>query len=881
MKELMFRKRSLLIIVLLFFFPKTACPVGNISVIVLPFKIHTIQKSAYLKDEILAAITKHLKQEGVVVLTPKSLTDVILEKATQSLGSIRSLGIENGADYVIWGSLTMLGRKFSLDAKMVKSFEEVAPYVFIKEGQGIENLPGAVKQISRDMEMKLFKREKVVSVVITGNKRIEDDAIKRIIKTKPGDIYLSKSLSEDLKAVYAMGYFDDIRIESEETPNGKKIIFNVKEKPTIRVIHIKGNKVYKEDKIKENLTIKVGSILNPSKVQNNVKRIEELYKEKNYHNVEVTYKIHQLKHNQADLEFDINEGKKVLIKSIKFEGNHAYTDKQLKKLMRTSEKNFLSLVTSSGDLKMENLEQDVAILTAFYYNHGYIQARVGEPQVEYKGKWIYITIKIDEGSRFKVGKVDMAGDLIIPKNELMKKLKITHETYYNRESVRNDILTLTDIYSNAGYAYAEISPRIEKNFDELKVNIIYDIKKGKQVYFEKIIIEGNDKTRDKVIRRELSVYEQGLYSGQELKKSITNLHRLDYFEDIKVNTEKGSTDDSMVLKIDVTEKPTGTISFGAGYSSVENIFGTASVSQRNLFGRGQTLEVQAQIGSATQLYKINFTEPWLFDIPLTAGFDLYNWDTTYPSYDKNSNGGGLRFGYPVYSFTRLTFGYNYENADITNIADDAAQSIKDLKGTNITSSITTTLTYNSKNRRINPTRGSKNILVLEYAGLGGNIGFTKIVGETGWYFPLFKETVGFLHGRAGFVTQNSDKTLPDYERFYLGGMNSIRGFDWRGIYVLDDEGDIIGGDKFIQFNAEYIVPLLKTQGLVGLVFYDTGNVYNNGQSIDFGDLRSSVGFGVRWFSPMGPIRLEYGYRIQPMPDQEKGGQFGFAMGAAF
>lgn len=877
----MFKKRGLLIIALLFFFPKTVCSMESVRVIVLPFKVYTMQKTSYLKDEILAVITKQFKQEGVTVLTPKSATGITLEETTQSLGSIRSFGIENGADYVIWGSLSMVGHKFSLDARMIKSFEDIPPNIFIKEGQGIENLPGAVKQIARDMEMKLFKREKVVSVVITGNKRIESDAIKRIIKTKPGDIFLSKTLSEDLKAVYAMGYFDDIRIEAEETAGGKKIIFKVKEKPTIRVIHIKGNKVYKEDKIKENLTIKTGSILNPSKVKNNVRRIEELYKEKNYHNVKVTYKIHHLKHNQADLEFDIDEGKKVLIKSIKFEGNHAFTDKKLKKIMKTTEKNFLSFVTSSGDLKMENLEQDIAILTAFYYNHGYIQARIGEPQVEYKGKWIYITIKIDEGPRFKVGKVDMTGDLIIPKNELMKKLKITHETYYNRESVRNDILALTDIYSDAGYAYAEISPRIEKNFDNLTVNITYSIKKGKQVYFEKIIIEGNTKTRDKVIRRELHVYEQGLYSGRELKKSVANLHRLDYFEDIKVNTTKGSTDDSMILKMDVTEKPTGSFSFGAGYSSVENVFGTASISQRNLFGRGQTLELQAQIGSATQIYKLSFTEPWLFDIPLTAGFDLYNWDTTYPTYDKSSNGGGIRLGYPVYKFTRLYFGYSYENADITNISEDAAQSIKDLKGTNITSSITTTLTWDSRNRRFNPSKGSKNTLMLEYAGLGGNIGFIKAVGETGWYFPIFRGTVGFLHGRAGYVSQNSGAILPDYERFYLGGMNSIRGFDWQGIYVLDEDGNIIGGDKFIQFNAEYIVPLLKTQGLVGLIFYDTGNVYNNGVSIDFGDLRSSVGFGFRWFSPMGPIRIEYGYRIQPMPDQEKGGQFGFAMGAAF
>ena len=415
MKKSMFRKLSLFIIAVLCFCPKTAHPMDSVRVMVLPFEIHAIGEPSYLKEEILAVITSHLKQEGATILAPGIIPDFTSGETTESFGQIRNLGIKNGVDYVVWGSFTLIGQQFSLDVKMIESFDEGPPRVFIKEGQGIENLSGTVKQLARDIGMKLFKREKVASVVIADNKRIEADAIKRVIKTKPGDIYLSKSLSEDLKAVYEMGYFDDIRIEAEDTPIGKNIIFRVKEKPTIRVIHIKGNKVYKEDKVKENLTIKTGSILNISKIRSNVDRIEELYKEKNYHNVQITYKIHPLEQNQVDLEFSIDEGEKVLIKSIIFEGNHAYADKELKKYMKTQEKGFLSWLTSSGDLKKEDLEQDVAILSAFYYNHGYIQARIGEPRVEYKDRWIYITLKIDEGPQFKVGKVDITGDLILPK----------------------------------------------------------------------------------------------------------------------------------------------------------------------------------------------------------------------------------------------------------------------------------------------------------------------------------------------------------------------------------------------------------------------------------------------------------------------------------
>ena len=881
MKKSMFRKLSLFIIAVLCFCPKTARPMDSIRVMVLPFEIHAIGEPSYLKEEILAVITSHLKQEGATILAPGIIPDFTSGETTESFGQIRNLGIKNGVDYVVWGSFTLIGQQFSLDVKMIESFDEGPPRVFIKEGQGIENLSGTVKQLARDIGMKLFKREKVASVVIADNKRIEADAIKRVIKTKPGDIYLSKSLSEDLKAVYEMGYFDDIRIEAEDTPIGKNIIFRVKEKPTIRVIHIKGNKVYKEDKVKENLTIKTGSILNISKIRSNVDRIEELYKEKNYHNVQITYKIHPLEQNQVDLEFSIDEGEKVLIKSIIFEGNHAYADKELKKYMKTQEKGFLSWLTSSGDLKKEDLEQDVAILSAFYYNHGYIQARIGEPRVEYKDRWIYITLKIDEGPQFKVGKVDITGDLILPQNELKKNLKIIQETYYNRETVRNDVLALTDLYSDEGFAYPDIAPSIEKDFDELKVNITYVVQKGKQVYFEKIIIGGNTKTRDKVIRRELKAYEQELYSGRALKRSVRNLYRLDFFEDIKINTAKGSTDDSMILKIDVTEKSTGAITFGAGYSSQEDVFLTASINQNNLFGRGQVLSLQGQIGGRTNAYKLSFTEPWLFDIPLSAGVDLYNWETDYDTYDKASVGGGVRFGYPIFDYTRGYLRYNYDNAEISNISEFAAKSIKDLEGTNITSSVTATVTYDSKNSIFNPTEGSKHSISVEYAGLGGNIAFTKYLAETGWYFPLFKGTVGFLHGKGGYVEENSGGILPDYERFYLGGINSLRGYEWREVYVLDEDGNEIGGDKFVQFNVEYIIPLLKDQGLMGLLFYDTGNVYNNGESIDMGNLRSSVGFGFRWYSPMGPLRIEYGYKLDVQEGEDSGGRWEFSMGSAF
>ena len=874
----MLRHLWLIIIAMLCFLPNTAHSLEAVRVLVLPFEMRSVKDFSYMQTEISDRIKKDLKQEGIVILEPEIIPDFAGEKHTETIEGIRNVGVKSGADYVVWGSLTWIGQKFILVAKMIESFGEGSVGVFTKEGQGIGNVPGTVKQLVRDMSMKLFKREKIAKVLVAGNKRIEADAIKRIIKTKPGDVYIAKSLSQDLKAVYSMGYFEDIRIDAEESPQGKVIIFRVMEKASIRIIRFQGNKLYKDDEIKENLSIRTGSILNIFKVRSNIQRIEDLYKEKNYHNVKVTYTIHQLENNQADLEFVIQEGENVLIRHIIFEGNNAYTNKKLKKMMATSEKGFFSWMTSSGELNRENLEQDIAKLSAFYYNNGYIQARVGEPQIEFLENWIDITIKIDEGPRFKVSKVDITGDLILSEEELKEKLKITKETYYNREIVRNDVLALTDLYSDEGYAHAEINPRIDKNFDELMINITYVVAKRNQVYFENIIIGGNKKTRDKVIRRELKVYEQELFSGKGLKGSVRNLYRLDYFEDIKVDTVKGTADDKMILKIDVTEKPTGTFSFGAGYSTTENVFGMASISQNNLFGRGQILSLDAQLGGTTTLYRLNFTEPWLFDIPLSARLDLYDWETDYDTYDKNSRGGGVRFSYPVYDFVRAYIGYNYELADIENISDDASESIKELEGENATSSITTSLVYDSRNRRFNPTKGSRHSISVEYAGLGGDVAFTKYLGETGWYIPVFKDIVTFLHGEIGYVQENSGGILPDYERFYLGGLNSLRGYDWQDIYVLDEDQKEIGGNKYIQFNAELLFPLLKKQGVVGLLFYDTGNVYNDGESIELGNLRQTAGFGFRWYSPMGPIRIERGYVID---SEGSGSQWEFGMGTSF
>lgn len=873
-------------------------PVGaadSVNVMVLPFDIHATGDLKYLSAQIADVLSGHLKKDGATITKyPVEATDPAWDSA-----AVRKIAQTHGVDRIIWGSFTLIGERFSLDARMLGPFDPASPIGFTGKGVKIENLLKVLKSLSGDIGLKLFKREIVETINISGNQRIESDAILRQIGTKTGSIYKASQVTSDLKKIYKMGFFDDLRVEAAPGEKGTVVTFHVKEKPTIRRIRIKGNKRFDDEQVKENLTLSTGAILNIFKVRSNIEQIEAMYKEKNYHQIAVDYKVLPLENNQGDIEFIIDEGPKVYVTNIVFEGNKSFKAKQLKKEIQTSEKGFFFWITSSGDLDRTKLDQDAALLNTFYSNQGYIRVRVADPVMDIGEEGIRITFKIDEGSRFKVGKVDISGDLIKPKEELLKNLQLGNSTYYNRELLRSDIIALSDLYGVDGYAYADINPVVKENNDTLMVDVTYAVQKKQEVYFENIFISGNTRTRDKVIRRQLKVHEKEKFNGAALKRSIRNLYRLDYFEDVKVNTLKGSKDDQMVLKIDVTEKSTGSFNFGAGYSSEENVFLVGSVALRNFLGKGQKLKFASEFGASTTRYDVNFTEPWLFDIPLSGSIFSYKQDREFDSngYDRASVGAGLGISYPVWDYTRAYVSYSYDSSEVT-ITDetDADDTIKELEGINVTSSVSLALGYDSRDKVFNPTEGAKHRLSFEYAGLGGDVGYNKYTLDTGVYFPLFKSLIGFVHGEAGWVEKNGEgDLLPDYEKFYLGGINSIRGFGSRGIHLTNtrteagNDGTLgtvdditveteIGGNRMVQFNFEVIVPISEELGIMGVVFFDAGNVYED--DIDVGDLRRSVGYGFRWYSPLAPIRIEYGHLLDKR-EGEKDGRWEFTMGGAF
>ncbi len=872
---------SIVIVVMLsfvFLLPVNSSANEKISIGMLPFEVHSDGRIKNLGKIIPGMIADNLKKAGAVIvrLDKVNITDF------SDYAGLRKIGIQYGVDRIIWGSIFAIGGKVSIDTEMINSFDTGFPVSFYSEAKNIEGLYSSVKEITTHIAGAIFNKKIITKITVIGNKRIESDAILGEITLRPGDIFSIDAVNKNLKKIYKMGYFEDIRVESKQGDKGMEINFIVKEKPTVRKIRFTGNRVFEDKDLKDVVKTDTGSILNIFRLNKDVERIRKLYTDKNYHNCSINYTIIKLDHNQADIKFTIKEGKKLKVRKISFEGNKHFSDRKLKKVMKTEEKGFFSWITSSGDLDKTVLDQDVFRIEAYYKNHGFVDARVSDPKILYKKKGIYIKFKVKEGKQYKIGKIGFKGEFLISKKKMLKKTGLKPGTVFSRDGLRRAVISLTDIYADKGFANAEVLPSVKRNTKNRIIDILFILKKGMPVYFNRIVITGNTKTRDKVIRRQLRVYEKELYTKSGIQRSVNNVRRLDYFDAVNVKTVKTDKSNMVNLDINVTEKSTGAFSFGGGYSGADGAFAMASISQKNLLGRGQTLTLQAQLSSVSNKYILSFTEPWLFDIPLSAGFDLYDWNYEFDHYDKKSKGIALRTGYMLSDFVFVGLKYNFDDFKISNVDEDRTDVTP---GKYVTSSLTASIRYDSRNNVFNPTRGSHHSASIEYAGnpLGGEIEFTKYIVETGWYHPLFWKFTGFIHAKAGYLDDRTKKSIDiDYERFYLGGIDSLRGFKWQDIDAGKSGSAIqVGGDKLIQFNAEITFPIVEKLRLVGVGFYDSGDVYRKDENINLGDLYSDYGLGLRWYSPMGPIRIAYGIVLNGHQYKSGKGRWEFSMGASF
>ena len=715
----------------------------------------------------------------------------------------------------------------------------------------------------------------IKDVTIKGYSRISADAIRFRIKTAKGDILHKNATRKDIEEIYSMGYFE----KCDATFEDNAVVFLVNEYPIIIKIEVKGNKEIKEKDILDAIGLKKFDILNTRLLKTSIDRIKGLYRERGYYKVDVKSETSTTE-GGINLTFNVSENKQLYIKEITFDGNEHISSRKIKGAMETSTRWPLGIFSHEGTYQDSVLDTDLLRIEQFYADNGYMQVKVGRPKIDIKeDDGIYISIPISEGPLFTVGTIDVAGDLILPKKDLYAKIDLKPGDVMSRSKVQQSIEHLRDIYMDKGFAYVQIKPESSEE-GENKIGLTFHITQGKPVIIDSIQIKGNTKTRDKVIRRELEVEEGKLYSSTAIKESKDNLNRLGYFKSTNIDPVP-KNDENTSLLVDVEETTTGSFSFGAAYSSQDGPMGTLGLSEMNLMGLGLKSKANVEYGPKIQNFTLDFEEPWLFDHPVSLGELLYNTKRDYLYYNEESRGGNIRLSYPLYEKIRHSITYAYN--DVVGLTDINASyrpslTTQDIEG-GTTSSIINTFYRDTTNDYFRPTRGSNLSASYEYAGLGGTYHFTRATASAAQFFPLWTDKLALmLKLRWGTVNPIRGDELPEYERFILGGLNSIRGFKSGQIGPTDSLGNIIGGKTMAIMNIEVTFPLGPIPGMYGVIFHDEGNGYEN--RIDLTDLKKSYGAGLRWVTPMGPLRIEYAKVINPTSN-ESPSRWDFTVGAFF
>ena len=756
-------------------------------------------------------------------------------------------------------------------------------------------------------------------VQFRGNRKVEDDAIRVQLLSKPGALYDTSKMREDIRAMWKMGFFADVNVEAEVSATGGLILtFAVKEKPSIRKVLVAGNSELGLDKINEVIDLELDTIVDIGKVKKNREKIAEQYVQKGFYLATVDYEIKPVNEAEVDIWFKVDEKAKVKIRDVQFIGNRSIPDEELRQAIATRREDALSMINDSGVYSQEAFERDLLLVNAHYWDRGFANVKVGTPQLRLSRdkQYMYLSIPIDEGPIFTIGTINFKGDLIGSTADNLKKIRMRPGAVVSRTQISEDREKLSAYYQDQGYAYANISPLTKVDLPNRKISLTYEVARGKRAYFERINIRGNAKTRDKVIRREMKISEGELFNNTNLETSKRRITALGFFENVVVSTKRGSSDEFVEVNVEVSERATGTFQIGAGFSSVENFIAQAQISQNNLFGRGQTLALQAQLSSLRQLFLLRFVEPWFLDTVWTFAFDLYNQSRGFGSFYRNASGGTLTWGYPLSYEARAFLTYKLEGVSITTgsggianlgatSAPIASTSVANLFRGGATSSLRASLQWDSRNNRLFPTGGWYESVFAEYASqyTGSENRFVRWGGFVRHYRELWGPFVLHLNGELGVTTSTDPLGVPISERYLVGGIYDIRGYAPRSLgpqLLTQAPGDVgqslgqlpLGGNMQIIFNSEIEFPLFKKVGISGVVFYDMGNAYNledrycsglqrksSAVSIKFDPcfrpleslttgLRKSVGFGFRWFSPIGPLRFEWGIPLDPQLNEE-------------
>jgi len=739
----------------------------------------------------------------------------------------------------------------------------------------------------------------VTAIEIEGNRSISRTTILSKMKTRVGLAYSENIINDDLKRIYLLGYFSDIDIKTEDYKEGIKIIISVVERPLIKKINFIGFRRLrlKEEKLIDSVKTKQAQYLDYPTLNEDCATLKKMYVKKGYSKSEVEYKVDiDQETNQAVVDFIASEGKRIKIKKIYVEGNKHFPDKRILKLIKTKR----AWLFGAGIFKEDVLEEDMARIKSFYQKQGF-----SDIEVDYVVKedplrpYLYITIVIQEGKQYFVGKINLEGNTVISEEEIRPALEscVPGKVYY-AEGLEQDKFIIQGLYFDRGYIMADVRVVSVLNPETGAIDITYRITENEVIFVDKIKIRGNIKTKDIVIRRELRLYPGDRFDGEKLRRSKERLTNLGFFEEINYTTEPTQATNRQDLIVEVKEAKTGAFSFGGGYSTINNFIGFIEIEQKNFdwrnfpyfTGDGQNLKLHAELGTVSENLNLSFTEPWLFDYPISFGFDLYRMSHDRESdvgwgYDEERTGGDIRIGKELSEYIRGNIAYRFERIDISDVAPEATSELKKEEGENDISRMELGLAFDSRDNVFSPTRGILLTGSSSIAGgaFGGDKDFWQFQSRGSKYFPLWRNSVLEFMIRMGLADSYGDtEDIPIYERFFVGGANSIRGYEERSVGPIDlFSKDPLGGDSLLVGNIEYTYPILDFLRVA--CFYDVGNVWRKLSDVGNGGFKSGFGFGLRINTPIGPIRLDYGIPLNKQPGEadKKSGRIHFSMGGGF
>ena len=757
----------------------------------------------------------------------------------------------------------------------------------------------------------------VRDIRVEGIQRTEAGTVFSYLPVKVGDTLTDDKTTAAIKALYATGFFKDVRIEAQDGV----LIVTVEERPSISKVTLTGTKEFSEDDLKKGLKeagLIEGRVLDRSLLEKAEQELQRQYFNRGKYAVEIKSTVTPLERNRVAIQFDVVEGDSAKIRQINLIGNEVFKEKELLKQFASTTPGWLTWYTKSDQYSKTKLAGDIENLRSYYLNRGYLEFNVDSTQVSISPdkQDIYITVNLTEGPRYTVSDVRLAGQMLVPEAELTKLIEIKPGDVFARDKLTSSTKKIGDRLGNEGYAFANVNAVPEVNKEKSQVAFTLYIDPGRRVYVNRVNVGGNTKTRDEVVRREVRQMEGGWYNGEKINLSRDRLNRLGYFNEVNIETPAvPGTTDQVDVNINLTEKATGNILLGAGYSSSEGLVLSGSVSQNNVFGTGNTVAVQVNTGSVNKVYSLSYTNPYFTLDGVSLGYDLYRRDldtgassnSSLSDYKSSTYGLGARMGVPLNEKDRITFGATFENTKLDGIVSNPSGTqqerfVDEYGLDNTTVRFDSAWARDTRDSYLFPTRGMMQRVAAEVGTPLGSLQYYKLSFQHQQYFPLSRSFTLMLNGELGYGNGLGGKTLPFFKNFYAGGNGSVRGYETAALGPKDKNGDAIGGRQRVVANAEVIFPIpgmKDDQSLRMSTFIDAGASFGPGDSVrgcipsatvscltnrqesfSLGGLRYSAGVAVLWVSPLGPLKFSLATPLAAQ-DGDKTEVFQFTLGNTF